>query len=176
MGYALQIFQIGIILLSLVTLFVTFKKYPALFKRFYLIFIGVFLFEFSTQILWFNRNLYFFTYIGPNINWIITLGWTNIFFFSILIVDKFYKGKESLRFLSHLIFITIISIFAEGLVLWLGIREYAPEVHSILSGIQFPLINVPIEVLYYMPVFMALILGFVGYFENLKINKKNGTM
>ena len=67
------------------------------------------------------------------------------------------------RFLLYLVPITLMGLVAEGVVLALGIREYATDVLMRFSG--FSLGIVPIEALYYMPVFMALVIAFSRYWE-----------
>ena len=160
-----QVFELAIVLLSVVAVWRLWGSHRPLLRRYCLIFIGVFLFEFSTQLLWQNKGLDWFTYLGPTLNWIITLGWTNIIFFSMLIIDRFNDSAGLPKFIGCLVLTVLVSLFAEQLVLSMGIRGYGPEITSFLTGNTVPLLTVPVEALYYMPVFIALILGFVGYWE-----------
>lgn len=160
-----QVFELAIVLLSVAVVWRLLGSHRPLLRRYCLIFIGVFLFEFSTQLLWQNKGLDWFTYLGPTLNWIITLGWTNIIFFSMLIIDRFNVSAGLPNFIWCLVLTVLVSLFAEQLVLSMGIRGYGPEITSFLIGNTVPLLTVPVEALYYMPVFIALILGFVGYWE-----------
>jgi hypothetical protein len=56
---------------------------------------------------------------------------------------------------------SVIGFIAETLVLKLGLRTYAPETLEAMSG--YKIFGTPIEALYYIPVFSALIIGFYKY-------------
>ena len=160
--------QLFVLFGSALTVGYGYLKNRSYLKRFGWILLGVFLFEFSTQVLWINEGLWRFTYvaydrIGPHLNWLISLGWTLIVFYAWLLVDRFDLSKEWKRFTYRLVAVTVISILAEGVVLNLGIRSYGPEVQQLLSGYKIPALGVPIEALYYVPAFMALVLGFVSF-------------
>jgi hypothetical protein len=68
---------------------------------------------------------------------------------------------EGVRFLLYLLVLVPLVLIAENVVVGLGIRHYSPEVQEVLSGYRIGL--VPIEALYYVPVFMALVLAFSRY-------------
>jgi hypothetical protein len=175
MSLIVNLLQILIITLSLGTLIYFWKRNKDLFRRFYLIFIGIFLFEFSTQLMWVNKGLWAFTYLGPSLNWIITLGWTCIIFYSILIIDSyFFKEKKTKVFFLTLLLITLVSLIAETLVVKIGIREYGLDVQNILSGILIPVLGIPIEAVFFIPTFISLVLGFVKYFEIVKYKNMRG--
>ena len=176
MGLLINLLQIFILLLSLTTVIYFFKKKKDLFRRFYLIYIGIFLFEFSTQLMWINKGLWSFTYLGPDLNWIITLGWTCIVFYSMLIVNNYFlKQKKSHIFFLTLLLITIISLISETLVVKLGIREYGIDVQNTISGVLIPVLGIPVESIFFIPVFISLVLGFVKYFEIINIVKFRGS-
>lgn len=134
-------------------------------QRFGILLFGVLIFEFFTQPLWYNQNLSSWAYIYQDVSWLLTVGWAAILLFAISIIDRFTDMGEARRFFFQLLLSTFLGVIAEGWVLLLGIRAYSPEVLGRLSGIIIPLTNVPIESLYYMPVFMALIISFTRYFE-----------
>jgi hypothetical protein len=172
MSLLINLLQIFILLLSLGTFIYCFKKNKSLFRRFYFIFIGIFLFEFSTQLMWVNNNLWSFTYLGPDLNWVITLGWTCIVFYSIMIANTYFVHvKKSKMFFITLGIITFISLLAETLVVKLGIREYGVDVQNTISGILIPVLGIPVEALFFIPVFISLVLGFVKYFEIIGYKK-----
>jgi len=161
----IQIFEISVILFSIILLYLLQKSDKASIKRYILIALGVLIFEFFTQPLWNNQGLDFWAYIYQDVSWILTLGWSSIIILSMFIVDKYFKMKETKKFFLYLLISGIISIFAEALVLYLGIRQYSPEIYATMSKIYIPVLNVPIETLYYIPVFIALVIGFARYFE-----------
>ena len=135
------------------------------FRRFFIVFLGVLIFEYFTQPLWLNKNLEWWAYLYLDVSWVITVGWTVIIIVAEELVDYFKPGLSlKSKFFLYLLMVTAIGLMAEYLVLAIGIRGYAPAVLSILSGNKlFGL--VPAEALYYIPVFMALVISFSKYWE-----------
>ena len=133
-------------------------------------FIGVFIFEFFTHPLWINK-VEPWAYIPiPNspqidISWVITLGWTTIVLLAIKIVDSLYpKANERTRFLGYLGIVTVFGVIAEYFVRLIGVREYDTAVYEALTGKTIGGI-LPIEVFYYIPVFMTLVIAFSKYWS-----------
>jgi len=112
-----------------------------------------------------DMNLEKWAYLYLDVSWIITVGWATIIVVSMTIIDMYFpRDSELHRFLFYLIPITIIGTIAEATVVKLGIRGYPPAVQEVLSG--YTLLNTaPIEALYYIPVFMALVIAFARYWE-----------
>jgi hypothetical protein len=163
-----------IVILATLALLAYFKfKSHRYWKRYYLILISVVLFEFSTHFAWTTSALDPFTFIGPSLNWVIFLAWTLIIFFMLQLGDFLYpeKKSEGRNFTITLICMSVLGILFEQLLLSLQIRGYGAEVNALLIGHNIPFLTVPLEALYYIPVFMALILGFVRYFEELHARK-----
>ncbi len=160
-------FEVGVIAVAaiLLSLLVAHKKYNLL-KRFGLIAGGVLIFELFTQPLWNNHNMSQWAYLYIDVSWILTLGWSLILFVSLHIVEQGFGVKKQLpQFFLTLLLSTIGGLIGEHIVLSLGIRTYSPEVQEALSGITILFTQVPIETLYYMPVFMTMVLSFAKYFE-----------
>jgi len=167
-----MIFEIGVILISLTILLFLYKLDKHSLKTYGLIFLGVLLFEYFTQALWLNKNLEPWAYLYLDVSWIITLGWSTIIIASKKIVELYFPTwKAPVKFLSSLVLVTIIGYFAEATVLGLGIREYSSAVLNIASGVKIGL--VPIEALYYIPVFITLVLTFAAYWQTLLFKDKN---
>ncbi len=123
------------------------------------------LFELFTQALWQNNNLQKWAYLYLDVSWIITIGWSTIIVVSTTIIDLYFNAKSELqRFILYLVPITIIGVVAEAVVLSLKIRQYPQEIMNIFSGYTLFGI-VPVETLYYIPVFMALVISFSRYWE-----------
>lgn len=165
------VFEIGIIIISLIIFGLTYYNDKKNWRVIPATIVGIFLFEYVTQALWYNVGLASWSYIYLDVNWIITLGWANIIIGTKLILERaFPKISEAKHFIFHLIFATVIAFWAELLVRFLGIREYAPIVYERLSGILlFGL--VPVEAFYYIPTFMALVIAFSRYKELSFVNK-----
>jgi hypothetical protein len=161
-----MIFEIGVILISLVLLLFMYQLDKKIFKIYGLIFIGVLLFEYFTQALWLNKNLESWAYIYLDVSWVITLGWSTIIVTSKKLIETYFPSwKSHTKFIGSLISITIIGYFAEATVVGLGIREYSTAVLNVASGVNLGL--VPIETLYYIPVFVTLVMAFASYWQSL---------
>ena len=158
-------FELSVIVATLLLIGLLYCHDKAVLKKFTATFIGVLLFEYFTQALWLNKNLARWAYLYLDVSWIITLGWTGIILGSQAIIESRYaKIKEWKRFLLTLGLVTVIGVLAEGLVRYLGIREYSSAVQQVLSGYWIAGL-VPLEALYYIPVFMALVLSFSKYWQ-----------
>lgn len=159
-----MIFEISIIAISLIFLLIFYKFNRNVLKVYGLTFVAVLLFEYFTQALWLNKGLESWAYLYLDVSWVITLGWTTIIVIARELSALYFKKyNEKLKIIIDLIFVTIIGFFAEWVVLGLKIREYSSAVLNIASGIKIG--PVPIEALYYIPVFMLLVLTFTFYWE-----------
>jgi MFS family permease len=159
------LFELSVISLSIIFLLILKKLDKDILRKFGIVFIAVLLFEYFTQALWLNVNLERWAYLYLDVSWIITLGWATIIVVSMAIINLYFpRYSERSRFLLYLIIITIIGLVAEAVVVNLGIRQYSSAVKDVLIGYNI-LGGVPIEVLYYIPVFMALVLSFSRYWE-----------
>ncbi|MFH2021310.1 MAG: hypothetical protein ABIJ34_07895 [archaeon] len=175
----LIIFEIIVVVLSGGLLLALKKKNKEVVKRFFLLSIGILIFEMFTSPLWHNVGLDPWAYLYMDVSWILTIGWASILLFSMTFVDYVSKAKEKVKFFYYLCIASFLGLVAEAWVILLGIRSYSPEVNAILIGKYIPLTGVPVEAIYYIPVFMALVIGFARYFEMAttlteKRKKKNG--
>jgi hypothetical protein len=159
-------FEVGVILLTLLILAVLRKSNDKIYRRFGLAVLAVLLFEYFTHPLWINANLQPWAYIYLDVSWIITLCWVDLILVSMAIGEHMLpKAKEWKKFIFTMVLITISGLYLEWLFLRLGIREY-PEVIQEYLAASFRIGNVvPIVELLYIPTFMALIIGFVKYWE-----------
>jgi hypothetical protein len=140
------------------------KVKPQLWQRFLIMTVGVLLFELFTEPMWQNYRMGKFAYLYHDVSWILTLGWTSLILTVILSVDRLFPQlKPYQRFGISLGILTLVSFPLEILVVNLGIRGYSPEVLDRISGIF--IFGVPIEALYYIPVFMGLVISFYRYWE-----------
>ena len=115
--------------------------------------------------MWLNLNLERWAYYYGDMSWVLTIGWATIIVVSIALIDLYFSWESELKkFIIYLILVSIVGIVAESVVLYLGIRDYPQAVKDILFG-QKILGIVPIEAIYYIPVFMALVIAFARYWE-----------
>ncbi len=123
---------------------------------------GVLIFELFTAPMWHNHRMGVWAYIYQDVSWILTIGWTALLLTVVVLTDRLLPNwKEWKRFLIYLGLTTVAVCILEAIVVNISIRGYAPEVLQATSGIK--LLNVPIEVLYYTPVFTGLVLAFYKY-------------
>lgn len=166
------IFQLIILsgVILAVLLLPKFKK--NLLRHFLIITIGVGIFELFTAPMWNNSHLGPWAYIYQDVSWVLNIGWSTLILSAIVLVDHFFiKFSQKIRFLIYLLFLIPIIFLFESFVVSIDIRSYAPEVLNTIAGIK--LFSIPIEALYYIPVFIGLIIGFYKYWsfkiENLPV-------
>ncbi len=125
---------------------------------------GVLLFEMFTAPMWRNEKLGHYGYFYHDVSWVLNLGWTALIMGAWHLVDSLMPKRGELpRYLATLALLLPLVLLAENVVLWLEIRHYAPEVKDVFSGYRIGL--APVEALYYVPVFTALVLAFYRYWS-----------
>ena len=168
--FPIILFEILIILFTLFTLFVLLKGEKKLFLRFFVVAIGIFIFEFFTSTMWNNYKMGWWAYTYQDVSWILTFGWASLILVTIVFVDRFFgQLSEGKRFGMYLGILAFFVIILESVVVNLGIRSYSPETQEVVIG--YFLFGTPIGVLYYVPVFMALVIGFYKYWSFMIFEK-----
>lgn len=125
---------------------------------------GVLIFEVFTAPMWINDNMGRFAYVYQDVSWILTIGWTAMILSVVILVDnRFSDWKAPRRFAAYLGILLVLVVIAEAIVVGVGIRKYSPEVLASVSG--FKLLGVPIEILFYVPVFTSLVIAFYKYWS-----------
>jgi hypothetical protein len=163
-------FGILVVVATAIFLYIFSKIEKKFLAHFAIIAFGVFIFELFTSPMWENSRLGEWAYIYHDVSWILTIGWSTLILSVILLVDKFFKNlHEWKRFFLYMAGMALVGFLAEVAVVNLGLRTYSPEVLNALWGLR--IWNVPIEALYYIPVFSALVIGFYKYWVNV-INQK----
>lgn len=144
--------------------FILRKVKDKIWLRFLVMSVGVLIFELFTSPMWNNYKMGQWAYVYHDVSWILTIGWTSLILGVVLLVDKFFADwKEWKKFGVYLGILTLLIIPLEMIVVNLGIRSYAPEVVRAISGIF--ILGVPIEILYYIPVFTGLVIAFYKYWS-----------
>ena len=132
--------------------------------RFIVLACGILIFEVFTGPMWRNLRLGPWAYLYQQVSWILTLGWTTLILGTEVLVDHLAPRRSELaRFATCLAILTPVVFGLEVLLGALGIRHYSPEVMAAVCGITVA--GIPLEALYYVPVFLALILGFSKYWS-----------
>lgn len=157
-------FEIFVILGTIATLFIMRRLTDKIWQRYAIIAAGVLIFQIFTAPMWDNHNMGPWAYVYQDVSWILTLGWSTFILGTVVLIDHFLPQlRVWQRFALYLASLTVLVIIAEGVVVNLGIRSYAPEVEAVLLGPK--IFGVNIEVLYYVPVFMALVISFYKYWS-----------
>lgn len=132
--------------------------------RFLITAAGVAIFEMFTGPMWVNEHLGKWAYFYTDCSWILTIGWTALILGTVVLVDRYLSGwSEPKRFAAYLVILLGPILAAEIVTVQIGIRRYSPEVKKVISGTEIA--GVPIEILYYVPVFTALVIAFYKYWS-----------
>jgi hypothetical protein len=161
---AIAIFELFVLVGVAATFLILPKFQPQIGLRFLLVSIGVLIFELFTAPMWHNYKMGWWAYVYRDVSWILTIGWSALILSTVVLVDQvFSKLKEWQRFGLYLLILTGLVSVLEMVVVNIGIRSYAPEVLNAVSGVF--IWNVPIELLYYTPVFTSLVIAFYKYWS-----------
>ena len=126
--------------------------------------VGVLIFEIFTAPMWINDHMGRWAYVYADVSWILTIGWTAMILGVVVVVDHYFANWNAIkRFAAYLGILLVLVTIAEMVVVGVGIRKYAPEVLASVSGIK--LLGVPIEILFYVPVFTSLVIAFYKYWS-----------
>ncbi len=159
---AILTFEAVVVVGSFVMLYVLSRFEKKILNRYLVVAVGVLIFEVFTSPMWNNHKLGVWAYVYQDVSWILTLGWSTLILSTVLLVDHFFnKLSAAKRFLLYLSVLTVLVFAAEAIVVNLGIRSYSPEVLDTIIGVYIA--GAPIEGLYYVPVFMALVISFYKY-------------
>ena len=165
-------FEIFILISVAVLLWILSKNIKHVWMKFGIMAMGIFIFEFFTHPLWYNYKMGSWAYVYRDVSWILTFGWSILIMVPIELIDNYGKKiAEWKRFFLYLLSGFFLGIIGETIVVNIGIRSYSPEAHEIISDTLIPGLNIPLGALYYIPVFMALVIGFYKYWSFV-IDKK----
>ena len=157
-------FDAGVIIAAIGGLVLLSKYKKNIFLRYMIVCGGIFIFEFFTSPMWNNWHLGRFAYVYQDVSWILTAGWGILILGAVTLVDHYFKKyRAGERFAVYLFFLTAAVFILEVLIVQMGIRSYAPEVLHTAVGVFAA--GVPIEVFYFVPVFLSLVIGFYKYWE-----------
>ena len=161
---AIITFEVVVIIATIAAIWGLSHLKDKLWQRYLIMAIGVFLFEFFTSPMWNNYKLGPWAYVYQDVSWVLTLGWTTLILTTVILIDKFFASLRTWqRFGLYLLFLTVAVLILESIVVNLGIRSYAPEVQAVFLG--YKVFGVNIEVFYYVPVFMTLVISFYKYWS-----------
>ena len=156
------VFEVLVLVGSAAMLFALTRFSTQIVKRYMVIVIGVLIFEIFTSPMWLNHKLGPWAYVYQDVSWILTVGWS-AFILSVVVTVDHFLGQLSAgkRFALYLVVLTALVFVLEAIVVSIGVRNYSPEVLETVIGVFIA--GVPIEALYYVPVFMTLVISLYKY-------------
>lgn len=161
---AVIIFEVFVVLAAIIGVSIVRRYDRRAWRHFLIVAIGIFIFEFFTHPLWLNEHMGRWAYVYRDVSWVLTLGWSTILFVLVKFVDTTWPKLAPLkRFGFYLLLITPISLIGEMAVVNLGLRNYSPESLQVINNHFIGVTGVPWSALYYIPIFMALCIGFMKY-------------
>lgn len=157
-------FELFVVATFAASLFLLPKIKDKTWLRFSIMAVGVLIFELFTAPMWNNHKMGQWAYLYHDVSWVLTIGWTSLILSVVLIVDKLLPSwKEWQRFILYLGILLLAIIPIEIWTVNIGMRGYSPEVLKTVSGAF--LFGVPVEILYYTPVFTGIIISFYKYWS-----------
>jgi hypothetical protein len=102
-----------------------------------------------------------------------TVSWVVLIWISIGIVDRalVMKTNRLEKFLSYLFIITILTIPLESWAISSGMRVYSTSLTENFSGYMIPFTQLAVEAAFAIPLFLALVIGFIKYWSYVFDNK-----
>ena len=171
--FGVLVYEISIILISILLAWAMKKKgYQRILIRFVITFAGVLLFEIISEPMWINTGFSTWAYIYKDVTWILTLGWTNIIIMSTFFIDNWFASlSERKKFFLYLLLIVALVVPVEAIMMANGLRGYADFLLRTMSGLVIPILRLPVEAIYAVPIFSSLVLSFYKYLNYL-LNSK----
>lgn len=134
--------------------------------------IGVLLFEVLIHPMVANVGFPEWSYVYKDLSFLLTGGWVITIWITIWFVDKFFINRSIIdRFVLYLAYATIIIAPIEYWLISTGHRIYQPSTVANFSGFVIPGVGIPVEVLFAVPFYLALAIGFIKYCTTIFDNK-----
>ncbi len=128
--------------------------------------VGVFLFELMIEPMVINANLPGWSYIYRDVSVLMTGLWVALIWLSIYVVDRLLIHLSLwARFLIYLGVIGLLVLPIEAWFINNGFRQYGPSATANFTGFQTVITNIPVEVAFAIPLYLALVIAFVRYWE-----------
>lgn len=134
---------------------------------------AVLLFEITVEPMVVNANFPAWSYIYRDITFILTGSWIVLVWLAINSVDKFFIYFDlRKKFAAYLGVVFVAALPAEFWLMAHGYRVYSPSTTAAFTGLHIPWTQLPIEVTFGIPLYFALILSFVKYWEIVLDNRQ----
>jgi hypothetical protein len=141
------------------------KPVPAL-GRLALTAVAVFMFEIIVEPMATNQNFPSWSYVYHDITIIMTGFWVILVTVCMLVVDALLPRLDfRMRFAAYLALIVVIATPVEGWFINNGYRVYGPSATADFIGVRTLVGSLPIEVVAAIPLYLALVISFVRYWD-----------
>lgn len=128
--------------------------------------IAVFLFEIVVEPMATNQNFPAWSYLYHDITLLMTGLWVTIVTVVMIVVDRLMpRADYRLRFAVYLVAIVLIAAPLEAWFLSNGYRVYGPSATADFIGLRTVLLDLPVEVLAAIPMYLGLVISFVRYWD-----------
>jgi hypothetical protein len=128
--------------------------------------LGVLLFELMIEPMVVNANLPGWSYIYRDVSLLMTGLWVVIIWLSVYIVDRLFIHLNLVwRFLIYLGLIGLLVLPIEAWFINNGYRLYGPSAAANFTGFQTVVAQIPVEVAFAIPLYLALVIAFIRYWE-----------
>jgi hypothetical protein len=137
--------------------------------------IGVVLFELMIEPVVRNVGLPGWSYFYKDLSFLMTGGWVLILWIAVTVVEwRLPHWDLAHRFGLSLIFVAAIATPIEGWLIETGVREYGASANANFTGLTIPWTPIPVEVVFAIPMYFALILSFVRFMQILEFDPAGG--
>lgn len=139
---------------------------PSPINRLLLTAVAVLMFEIIVEPMATNQNFPSWSYVFHDITIVMTGLWVVIVSLSTFVVDRLLPNVDfRLRFAAYLGLISLIATPIEGWFINAGYRVYGPSATADFIGIRTLVGDLPIEVVAAIPLYLALVISFVRYWD-----------
>ncbi|HNW43442.1 MAG TPA: hypothetical protein PKI19_02990 [Elusimicrobiales bacterium] len=141
-------------------------------RSFLICLVSVFLFELTVEPMVDNVGFPAWSYIYRDISVLLTGAWVALVWLAINLVDKYLIHFDLRK--KFIAYLAVVFIAVLPVELWLmlnGYRVYGPSTTAAFTGMHIPWTTLPMEVAFGIPLYFALILSFVKYWEIILDNR-----
>ena len=147
------------------------KRQPWL-RTLILTYVAVFLYEMMIEPMVVNAKFPHWSYVYRDITLVLTSIWVIIIWASTTLVEHWFKQfAQWRRYVLTLVVATVFFFPLEGWFIDHGYRVYGPSAMANFSGLKVVFTNIPIEVAFAVPFYLALVISFVRYWNSMQDNK-----
>jgi hypothetical protein len=159
-------YQLFLLVFTVVVLLILSKRKKNVLGHYLIMLMGAFIFEFFTAPMWINLHLGSWGYIYHGVSWVITVGLAAAALASVFLVNALWpKLREAYKYLLSVLILWPVMIGVEKFIVFIGIREYAPETLKAFSSTMVPGIGMSWLETLYIPLYLLLIIAFYKYFS-----------